>query len=768
MNAPTGTIASVAVDQAGNVYVTSNILGNNLVFKVNQQGVLTVVAGNGTQGFSGDGGAATSAALLSPGGLAVDAAGNLYIVDSGNQRIRKVTPVGIITTVAGNGTQGYSGDGGPATSAAFNFGNYGGLAVDASGDLFIADQGNNRIREVTTDGIIHTVAGNGIPGYSGDGGPATSASLGINAFTYVGIALDAAGNLLIADSLNNRIRKVTPGGIITTVAGSGTAGYSGDGGLATRAALDSPTSVAVDAGGNIFIADAFNVRIRKVTPGGIISTVAGGQYGYSGDGGPATGAAVSLLTGVAVDANDNLFIADSDNNRIRKVTSTGIISTFVGNGLFRFAGDGGPATSAALYYPRGVAMDLSGNLYIADSYNGRIRKVTPSGIISTVAGNGTGDNSGDGGPATQAGLLYPSAVAVDASGNLFIADTDHNRVRKVTPAGIISTVAGNGFIGYTGDGGPAISAGLYGPIGLATDGSGNLFIADNQNNVIRKVTPDGIISTVAGNGSQGYSGDGGPALKAELNLPTGVAVDASGNLFIADTGNDRIRKVTPGGTISTVAGNGTVGYSGDGGFATSAALALYLGDTIPDNQIAVDAAGNLFIPDFYNVRVRVVTPGGIISTLAGNGTFVESGDGGTATNAGLYAPIAVVVDSTGNLFISDDLSGRIREVLTSAPAVTVSPRQLQFTAASQGAPTTPQTLSVTSAVEGLPFSATLPDGVNWLQLNPPNGASPRLIQVSADPTGLAPMTYKTAITINTPDASPTSSTTSCNFHRDSK
>lgn len=763
INAPTGTIAAVDVDSAGNVYVASNIIGNNLVFKVNPQGVLTVAAGNGTQGFSGDGGAATSAAFLSPGGVAVDAAGNLYIVDSGNQRIRKVTPAGIITTVAGTGTRGYSGDGGPATSAAFNFSNYGGLAVDASGDLFIADQGNNRIRELTPDGIIHTVAGSGTQGYSGDGGRATSAALGINSNTYVGIAVDTAGSLLIADSLNNRIRKVTSSGIITTVAGSGTAGYSGDGGPATGAALDSPTSVAVDAGGNIFIADEFNVRIRKVTPGGTISTVAGGQFGYSGDGGPATSASVSLLTGVAVDANDNLFIADSDNNRVRKVTPTGVISTFVGNGSFRFAGDGGPASSAAFYYPRGMALDLSGNLYIADSYNDRIRKVTPNGIISTVAGNGTGDNSGDGGPATQAGLLYPSAVAVDASGDLFIADTDHDRVRKVTPAGIISTVAGSGFVGYTGDGGPAISAGLYGPIGLATDGAGNLFIADNQNNVIRKVTSGGIISTVAGNGSQGYSGDGGPAVNAALNLPTGVAADASGNLFIADSGNDRIRKVTPSGTISTVAGNGTVGYSGDGGSATSAALALYLGDTVPDNQIAVDAAGNLFIADFYNLRVRVVTPGGIISTFAGNGTFAESGDGGTAINAGLYAPIAVVVDSTGNLFISDDLSGRIREVLTSAPAASVSPQQLFFTAPSDGAPTQPLTLSLTSSVEGLAFTASVPNGVNWLQLNPSSGDSPRLIQATADPTGLTPNTYQTSITINTPNAKPTSTTVAVTF-----
>jgi hypothetical protein len=259
-------------------------------------------------------------------------------------------------------------------------------------------------------------------------------------------------------------------------------------------------------------------------------------------------------------------------------------------------------------------VDAAGNLYIADSGNNRIRKVTPGGVISTVAGNGAGGCSGDGGPATSAQLV-PWGIAVDAVRNLYIADygAGHNRVRKVTPGGVISTVAGNGTYGSSGDGGPATSAQLQSPSGVAVDAAGNLYFAEYHGCRIRKVTPGGVISTVAGNGAGGFSGDGGPATSARLDRPSGVAVDAAGNLYFADTNNHRIRKVTPGGVISTVAGNGAAGFSGDGGPATSAQL-------YDPRGVAMDAAGNLYIADYGNDRIRKITPGGAISTVAGNGT----------------------------------------------------------------------------------------------------------------------------------------------------
>jgi len=389
---------------------------------------------------------------------------------------------------------------------------------------------------------------------------------------------------------------------------------------------------------------------------GIITTVAGNAWILRGDGGPAAAAPLGKLSGVATDAAGNVFASDEDNHLVVRISPSGHLKPVAGSGKSGYSGDGGPATQALLNSPSGVAVDAAGNLYIADSRNNRIRKVTPAGIISTVAGNNQQGYSGDGGPGTQASLNYPTGVAVDAAGNLYIADRDNHRIRKVTPAGIISTAAGNGHGDYSGDGVPATQASLYHPWGVAVDTAGNLYIADRDNHRIRKVTPVGIISTVTGNVKSGYSGDGGPATQASLYHPWGVAVDTAGNLYIADTGNDRVRKVTPAGIISTVAGDGSWRYSGDGGLATQASLYGPVG-------VAVDAAGNLYIADRDNHRIRKVTPAGIISTVAGSGEGGYSGDGGPATRASLKGPSGVAVDAAGNLYISDSDNNIIRKVL---------------------------------------------------------------------------------------------------------
>jgi sugar lactone lactonase YvrE len=341
-----------------------------------------------------------------------------------------------------------------------------------------------------------------------------------------------------------------PPGIINTVAGNGTAGYSGDGGAATSAELHGPNAVAVDTAGNIYIADYYNNRIRKVTAStGDISTAAGnGTAGYSGDGGAATSAELNGPGDVAVDSAGNIYISDLGNNRVRKVTvSTGVISTVAGNGTKGYSGDGGAATSAEIGSDA-VTVDTAGNIYLADTSNNRIRKVTVStGIITTVAGNGTAGFSGDGGAATSAELNVPDGVVVDSAGNIYIADHNNERIRKVTVStGKISTVAGNGTAGYAGDGGAATSAELNGPGGLALDSAGNIYFGDFGNNRIRKVTVStGKISTVAGNGTAGYSGDGGAPDNAEINGPSGIALDSSGNIYIADFENNRIRFVGP-------------------------------------------------------------------------------------------------------------------------------------------------------------------------------------------------------------------------------
>ena len=339
-------------------------------------------------------------------------------------------------------------------------------------------------------------------------------------------------------------------GTITTVAGNGTKGFCGDGGPATQACLNLPSDLAVDAAGNLYIADDENNRVRRVAPDGTITTVAGnGTKGFCGDGGPATQACLWGPYALAVDAADNLYIADWGNHRVRRVAPDGTITTVAGNGTDDFCGDGGPATQACLSGPHGLAVDAAGNLYIAEWWNARVRRVAPDGTITTVAGNGSnGRFCGDGGPATQACLNRPGWLAVDAAGNLYFPDWGNARVRRVAPDGTITTVAGNGTKGFCGDGGPATQACLNAPYGVAVDAAGNLYIADACNARVRRVAPDGTITTVAGNGTKGFCGDGGPASQACLLGPGGLAVDAAGNLYIANWGNHRVRRVTlPGG-----------------------------------------------------------------------------------------------------------------------------------------------------------------------------------------------------------------------------
>jgi hypothetical protein len=292
-----------------------------------------------------------------------------------------------------------------------------------------------------------------------------------------------------------------------------------------------------------------------------------------------------------------VYISDRNHNRVRKVSPDGIIATFAGNGDFQFYGDGGPAIQAGIDGPEGIAVDATGNLFIMDSGHYRVRKVTPNGIISTVAGNGTSGATGDGGAATSAEISFAlGGLTVDSAGNVFIADFYNNRVRKVSSNGIITTVAGNGTTGFSGDGGPAISASVYKPIAVAVDASGNLFIADSGNQRIRKVTPAGIISTFAGNGASGFTGDGGPATAAPLNTLGGMTIDKTGNLIFVDS--QRIRKIDSSGTINSITGGG-LGFSGDGGPAISASIGA--------TDVAVDTSGNLFIADFGNNRIRKVT-----------------------------------------------------------------------------------------------------------------------------------------------------------------
>ncbi|MDB5099523.1 MAG: repeat containing protein [Cyanobacteria bacterium RYN_339] len=333
--------------------------------------------------------------------------------------------------------------------------------------------------------------------------------------------------------------------LITAYAGNGVAGAAGDGAAATAAQLNGPYGLAFDPAGNLYIADSANNKVRKVTPGGIISTFAGtGTAGSAGDGGAATAAQLSGPGGVAADASGNLYIADTASNKIRKVTPGGIISTVAGTGVAGAAGDGGAATAAQLKSPTDVKLDAAGNLYIVDYANHKIRKVAPGGTITTIAGTGTAGSAGDGGAATAAQLNLPYGAALDAAGAIYIADQANHKVRKIAAGGTISTLAGTGAPGATGDGGPATSALLTQPTAVAVDAAGNVYVTDTGTNVLRKIAPGGTISAVAGTGTAGGSGDGGPAAAALLNSPTGLTVDAAGNLYISDYLTRKVRKLS--------------------------------------------------------------------------------------------------------------------------------------------------------------------------------------------------------------------------------
>ena len=629
--------SGVAVDSVGNIYIADT--EHHRIRKVSFDGTITTLAGTGEQGFSFNRGRAILAKLNQPMGIALDGEGNVYFADTFNNRIRKIDADGIMTTVAGSGESRFAGDGGDAREANLNAPR--GLAFDTAGNLYISDTYNNRIRMVDAFGIISTVAGNGSFTSSGDGGPATNASL----FNPMGIHFDGAGNLLIAEqeTRGNRIRKVDPQGTISTVIGQETQrpighpsgittdkkgqiyildwqgihtvdtsgvfstlvagleyGFFADTTFAGTGVQLPGGEVVVDQAGNLYFTDRLNHTIRKRLPNGTVEVVAGGDIG---DGGLAADGYLYTPHNIYVDSLGIVWVSEQIDGRVRKIDANGIMTTVAGNGKRGFFGDGGLATKAQLDYPGGVFVDSQGILYIADTGNVRIRQVTPDGIISTLAGMTYSfpRPPTEGQPAEQAYLSAPADVW-RAGDELFITVSGDSRIYKRDHQGIMQHVAGRGGSGGgLGDGGLATQALLRHPTGLFRDKDDNLYVADSFHNRIRVIDSSGRIQTVAGSGSGGAFGDGGAATSAGLNSPSGVYVDDVGNIFIADSGNHRIRKVNRHGIISTYAGTGQPGFSGDGGRAFEAQF-----DRPTD--IFGDGDGNLYVVDHNNNRVRKISP----------------------------------------------------------------------------------------------------------------------------------------------------------------
>jgi len=764
--------ASAAIeDSSGNVYIAAP--DSAYVFKLTSGGVLSNYAGLGYGGHNPDGVQASKALIYAVTGLAIDKLGNVYLADAAGSRIRKVSPAGVISTVAGNGSKcdhaGVCGDGGLATASTTYLNLPESVALDASGNIYIADAGDNRIRVVNTQkttitiatvsipaGDIKTVAGltSDIGGCSnpqtacGDGGAATAAYL----TSPYGVAVDGAGNIYIADTKDQKIRLVNATtGIISTFAGNGIGcsnpvSHCGDGKAPTAAEMTLPEGVFVDPSNNVFIADTGDSRIREVSASTqLMSTVVNtaGTAGFSGDGGAAAGAQLDLPVSIWVDSTGNYFVADSGNARIRVVNNQASaitvggttiqptdIATIAGGGN---GGDGGVATSARLALPWAVAEDTAGNLYIADQGNNRIRKVTnptsSTATISTVVGNGSAGYSGDGGLATSATLNGPSSIAFDSSGNMYIADSNNLVIREVNTAGVISTVAGNGKSCYPitsacGDGGIPTSASFAFPLNIAFDPSGNLYISDWQGYKIRKIVPsggsiaNGTISTLAGTGTEGARGNGGAAILANLDHPAGLVVDSASNVYISDQYNGEVRQVvqTPNastcdthvGNICQWALNQAAKLSGDG-------LSKLQGSMWNPLDLAIDPSGNVYISGGNNnVVQRISAATTIYSTVAGNasnsiqGGF--TGDKGSAVVARM-ANLGAFVDGNGNLFVADGGNNRVRYVPL-APAATASPTTLNLGQWALGSTSSalPDTFSSTGgedlSLTGITFTGT--------------------------------------------------------------
>ncbi len=646
--APAGQVpidypSDIAVGGSGIVYVADS--GDNCVWRIDRGGVSTVacqeeIPGGGTAEVS------SGTGLLSPERLAADSEGNVYVSEFGRGRVHRIDVQGSISTVRASSPE----HGGAATPTLAS--SIGGLATDRAGCLYVADRDGHRVRKVDAQGVLRTIAGTGRPGFEGDGGPASEAALDSPAC----VAADEAGNVFVADSRNGRVRRIDAAGIIETVAGTGEGFYTGDGGLAASAYFGAPGGVAVGQSGDVYISDTRIHRVRKVDSSGVVTTIAGcGAHGYGGDGGPAARAKLYWPAGVVVDPSGNTYFADSWNSRVRRIDESGRIETIAGTGKHGFAGDGGPAVRAVLNVPQDLALDPGGNLYIADSKNHRIRMIDVTGTITTIAGTGTKGRAGDGGPATRAGLSYPHGVEADSAGNVYVGDSDNHRVRKIDAAGTISAVAGSGRRGNGGDGGPATAADLNWPSGLALDGCGNLYVADQYNNRVRKIDPSGRISTVAGTGRGAIGADGVSAERASLHRPRDVAVDRCGNLFIAEKQSGRVRCVDIRGTIRTFAGGGDPHHNGDGGPAARARLAI-------PARLALDGAGNVYVAESSAHRVRKFAPGGRIITLAGTGEAGFSGDGGPSCEARITGPEAVATDSAGNVYVADSGNRRVRRI----------------------------------------------------------------------------------------------------------
>lgn len=721
---------AAAVVSGGSILVADT--GNHRLRRADATSQLTTTqAGTGAAGFNGDG-LPTGARLASPRGVAVDpTTQNIVIADGDNHRVRRInTSTGLLATIAGDGSAGFTGDGGAGAAARLSSPR--GLAVGAAGEVLVADTGNDAVRRIDAGGTISTLArapdllgpeavalaadgtvwiantrrhvvsrlvGGSIEHVVGTPDVAGASAVGQAASVTAlrspaGVAL-VGDRLFVADTGNHRIVAIrlpaagqgqpaaSPrGALVEAVAGLSAAGFAGDNGAATAAALSSPRGLAPDGQGGVLVADTGNGRLRRIDAQGVITTAVGSgalPAGFVGDGGPAIQGVFAFPEQIALASDGAIVVADSFALRIRRFVQGGLISTVMGtgaqgavtpagSGIPDVTGDGGPAEQARVNFPRGVAADQNGVVFVADSNNNTVRAVNPrTGITNVVAGTGVGGNGADGVVATQSQLNSPRALLAQPGNALLIADTTGHRIRRftygynsatgvVTP-GTITTIAGvAGAPGFVGDGGPAAAARLNGPTGLALDGAGAILVADNGNGAIRRFTIGGNLTTIAGTlGQAGFAGDGGAAVGCLFNSPINVAFDAATNLvYVSDNFNNRIRRFPIGGNIETVAGDGSAG--------DVVGLAPTRCPVTRPHGIVVDAQGNIVVAAQGTARFLRFKPGQTLEAVAGQPPASGVGDGGPSQQASFKNPFSVAPDAQGTLFLSDSNAHNIRVV----------------------------------------------------------------------------------------------------------
>ncbi len=638
------TLRGMVYDSQGNLFVADS----RTIRKITPQGVVSTLAGSVNYSGSADG-TGSAAKFNSPTGIAIDSSDNIFVADYYNHTIRKITPEGVVTTIAGL-AEVFGSDDGTGSAARFYYPI--GLAVDSSNNIFVVDKFNHTIRKITPAGVVTTIAG-----LAGSQGTTNASGTAARFWWPTGIALDSSDNLFVTDTSSHTIRKINSSGVVTTIAGF--AGVSGSAdGTGSAARFNNPFGVAVDSSNNLYVADTFNHTIRKITPEGVVTTIAG-QAGVSGSAdGTGTAARLWSPAEITLDNSGDLIVTDAYS--IRKIGSGNVVTTVVTTLAGPTKLYNGSGSVARFNSPAGMDIDSQRNIYVADYKSHTIRKITPAGVVTTFAGT-VGEAGFINATGTAAKFNLPIGIAIDTSNNLYVVDSSNSAIRKITPAGLVTTFAGStdGIKGS--DDGTGTEARFQYPQGITIDSQNNLYVADTQNFTVRKITPLGVVTTLAGTvGNYGHMDDTGSA--AQFFFPEDLTVDQDGNIFVTDFDRDNgelayIRKITQAGVVSTVAG----GYTSQmNGFADGPGLSASFGNSL--FGITNDGAGNLYVADFSNNLIRKLDSSFNVTTIAGSPSQQTGRDNGEGTNATFSYPLKVIYDPTGFLFVADSENRTIRKI----------------------------------------------------------------------------------------------------------